>query len=466
MEWNRTGNGSPKTMDVASQSFSPAQAMWNQRSTLEALKERILFFRQAADATGYLSLYQMPQFLAATLEFAPDMILELGRARGNSTCIFTEAANRLGLGPRSVLSFDLCDWWEQWTVPRLKASLPESWFKPLAALETNILTFDFRSALANAKRVLIFWDAHGFDVAECILGAMLPEVANRPHLVMIHDLSDSRYLSPTTFDYGENGLWKGTDYSGPRLKLGTVDSAVEEVIAIVDFTIRNRLPLHSADHSLHSEFESDPDRRVEMEQRLGELFSLQADWFYFSLDQAPGRLTFPKFKPPTVFNASAQTLTAALARVRAETALSKYDEVNINPQDVKLLQAPGTHGSSWPISVETDTQAWSWGAVLPIPSYTGDGDIRNAIVRVRAKSVAGELWIGALAQDENSYVNRCLMLGTENRETLLAAIDLGSVSKIIVQNGETSQPSSVTIELASVLIPKLDSEPHESEEKK
>jgi hypothetical protein len=298
MDWNLTGSGPQKAMEAHSASFSPARAYWNHRSTLSALKERILMFSRAADDPVSLSIYQFAQLMAATLDFAPDLILELGRARGNSTCVFTEAANRLGLGPKRVLSFDLWDNWDQWTLPRLKAFMPESWFTPLAALKENILTFDFRSALARANRVLVFWDAHGFDVAECVLGAILPELANRSHLVLMHDLSDSRYCPPATLEYGENGLWKGTDFSGPRLKLGNIDSAVEQAIAIVDFATRNALPLHSADHSLHTELGSDPAKCAELAEQMGDLFSLQAHWSYFSLDEAPGRLTFPKFRPP------------------------------------------------------------------------------------------------------------------------------------------------------------------------
>ena len=41
----------------------------------------------------------------------------------------------------------------------------------------DILEFDYRKALSDAKRVLIFWDAHGFDIAECVLGEILPIVA-------------------------------------------------------------------------------------------------------------------------------------------------------------------------------------------------------------------------------------------------------------------------------------------------
>jgi len=278
-----------------SHAFSLAQAYWNHRHTLAEMKDRILLFSRAANDPISLSLYQFAQLAAASLEFRPDLILELGRGAGNSTCVFTEVANRLGLGSGRVVSFDIYQNWELHTVPRLKPYVSEDWFVPLSALTQNLLAFDFHAALADAKRILVFWDAHGFDVAECVLGAILPELAHRPHLVMMHDMCDLRYGAPGNLDYGNHGIWKKTDFDGPRLKLGFIDSAVEQSISIFDFATRNRLPLHSADHDLHSAFASDNARLSELKELIGELHSLSGNWFYFSLNEIPGPYTFPRF---------------------------------------------------------------------------------------------------------------------------------------------------------------------------
>jgi hypothetical protein len=276
--------------------FSPARALWEQRSVLERLKPRIRFFHECANDPTSLSLFQMAQWMATALSYKPDLIVEVGRAYGNSTCIFTEVANELQLGANRVLSYDINDVWDRATVPRLLAKLPESWFAPLIAVKDDIRNVDFHSELAGGRRVLVLWDAHGFEVAECILGAILPELAGREHLVLMHDMCDSRYLPQGNFNYGDNGLWKGTDFTGPRLKVGNIESAVDEAIALVDFATRNQLPLHSADHSLHLELGTDTSRCAELEGQLEELFSLEGYWFYFSLREAPGRLTFPKIK--------------------------------------------------------------------------------------------------------------------------------------------------------------------------
>jgi hypothetical protein len=73
--------------------FSPAQAYWNQRVALSNARDRILSLAQAVDQRSDLLPYQWAQLMAAALDFAPDLILELGRGRGNSTCAFTEASN-------------------------------------------------------------------------------------------------------------------------------------------------------------------------------------------------------------------------------------------------------------------------------------------------------------------------------------------------------------------------------------
>ena len=275
--------------------FSPGLAYWNQRFALVKSAERIKTLSATVGHITDLSLFQFAQLMATTMEFRPDLIIELGRGQGNSTCAFTEAVNCLGNGGH-VLSLCLSDDWERLTLPKLRKVVPASWFLPLEALRKDILSFDYRSAIAGKRKVVLFWDAHGFDIAECVLGAIMPELAEREHLVMMHDLSDLRYCSADALLYGPYGLWKGNNWSGPRLRLGHIDSAVEQAVAAVDFTTRNRLTLDSADHSNRTEL-ADPDKQKEMEDLLGPLFDLQGHWFYFSLNEHPGPYTFPRYAP-------------------------------------------------------------------------------------------------------------------------------------------------------------------------
>ncbi|MFQ5696580.1 MAG: hypothetical protein ACE5HB_11365, partial [Terriglobia bacterium] len=75
--------------------FSPGHALWNQRHAVASLLERFRGLSAAVDRPTTFSFPQWAQVAAYTLEFKPDLILELGRERGNSTCCFLEVANQL-----------------------------------------------------------------------------------------------------------------------------------------------------------------------------------------------------------------------------------------------------------------------------------------------------------------------------------------------------------------------------------
>jgi hypothetical protein len=278
--------------------FTPGRAYWNQRSKLSASRDRLLALSRAVGRPSDLQPYQFAQLVASCLEFAPDLILELGRGFGNSTCAFTEAANMLG-GASQTRVLSLCNSaeWDTTTVPALRSVVARDWFAPLRALRADILTFDYRRHLAGARRVVLFWDAHGFEIAECVLGTILPLVAERQHLVFMHDLSDTRYCSPSLADYGERALWKGENAADSRLRIGIVDSAVAQAISIIDFTGRNAITLDSADHAVDLEVTQIPGRSEEMRQALGnELFSQQGHWFWFTMNEKPGPYTFPRIR--------------------------------------------------------------------------------------------------------------------------------------------------------------------------
>ncbi len=302
--------------------LSLANAYWNQRFTLSKRRERMLQLIDAIGRPTDLAHFQWAQLMAFALEFKPDIILELGRGWGNSTCAFTEVAHWLLPHRCQVLSLCLSNDWEQRTIPKLSSVVSEDWFQPLQALRANILDFDFVQALTGFERVMVFWDAHGYDVAECILGQILPEIADRSHVVIMHDLTDARYMSKAHNQYGEYGLWKGNNWNGPMVRIGHILSPVEQTIAITDFTTRNKLTLYSADHDLHTNIGNNPVKMTELQQALGEkLFSLQAHWFWFSLNDTDRPYTFPKFNPPLVDSAMSQKQTNISLKTRLKIAV-------------------------------------------------------------------------------------------------------------------------------------------------
>jgi hypothetical protein len=285
------------------QELNPAEAYWNQRMSLSGCRERIVDLCNAVDRPTDLFPYQWAQLMAFAMEFSPDIILELGRGKGNSTCAFTEVANQMKPKSCKVLSYCLTDDWDRETLPRVRKVVPASWFEPLETLQTDILTVDFKKILNGFTRVLVFWDAHGFSVAECVLGKILPLTADRPHAVIMHDLTDTRYLAEESNLYDGQVLWKGNIWEGPRLRIGNIEASVEQLVAILDFTTRNNLHLHSADHRFHTELGNNPEMLAELKHVIGEeLFSLNGYWFWFSLNEIPGPYTFPKFSPPVRSN--------------------------------------------------------------------------------------------------------------------------------------------------------------------
>jgi len=151
----------------------PSVAYWNQRFVLSKNRMRLKSLGESVGRLTDLTLFQWAQMMSMALEFKPDLILELGRGKGNSTCVFTESAHLLGGSQHcKVVSLCLTDDFTRESLPRLFKSglVDNNWLEPLECWVTDILFFDFETLLKNHTRILIFWDAHGFEVASCVLG--------------------------------------------------------------------------------------------------------------------------------------------------------------------------------------------------------------------------------------------------------------------------------------------------------
>jgi hypothetical protein len=281
----------PAMSDPASVTFTPGTAYWNQRFEVQRTSGRLQSLSDTVDNTVLCTIDQFAQFFAMAREFAPELILELGRGPGNSTCAFIEAAHQLP-NPCRIVSVCNSTLWHDVTEPRLLPAVGSSWFQPLQAVQADILTFDFATVLSGSRRVLIFWDAHGFDIAECVLGKLLPLVSSKDHLVLLHDMSDLRYCGEPEPD-GDYPLWSGDQNGAGRFCIGNVCSKVPQAISIMDFTTRNRLTLESADHSIHTTIANDPQKNAEMQMLLGPMYSPDAHWFWFTLNEHPGPYKFP-----------------------------------------------------------------------------------------------------------------------------------------------------------------------------
>ena len=278
------------------------EAIWRQRHTLSRARTSTRALHDALRRymppghPGDLPFHEWGQLMAGALEFAPDLILEVGRGYGNSTLAFTQAANLLGATHCRVVSICLQPW-EEIRAAVLPATT-DTWFSPLTIHRGDVREFDFEAAVLGARRVLVFWDAHGYDVAQCMLGRLMPILATRDHLVLMHDIDDARYQESSS--YGDYGIWKGEEvWPGPKVRLGHVLATVQQGVAIVDFTSRNGIALHSVMHSLQTRFVDQADEQCEVRDLLGdEFFTLRSGCAWYSLNEGPGPYHFPRAAKP------------------------------------------------------------------------------------------------------------------------------------------------------------------------
>lgn len=304
-----------------SKRITPAQAVWNNR---QAIADSLDLLQRMCDAVAWqndLPLHVWVQWFAMALELQPDLVIELGRGMGNSTCVFTQAANHIGQDKCQVVSLCLSDAWQQTVAPRIAELVTPEWFEPLDARMGDILTTDLQPLIQDKQRVLVLWDAHGFEIAEYVLGHVLPLLRARQHMVIMHDMSDSRYYNPlyTGYrDYNGKGIWNGGNSGEKYLLLGHLNSGVEQCVAILDFTSRNRLGLYSCEESLQTELTN--EQVVELQTLLGqEAFQRFGYWFHFSLNEKAEDevIYFPTVQPPTERPPS---LLAQSSEVKTEVA--------------------------------------------------------------------------------------------------------------------------------------------------
>lgn len=283
--------------------FSPAAALWENREKLTDTMPEIEAVREALQtAIGGPRDFvrqQWLQLVSVVYDFKPDLIIELGRGYGNSTCAMAVAMKMLRPQPCRLLSLCLATAFADISRPHLDANLKDkSLLSSLEALNADIMSFDFSADVAKADRIFIFWDAHGYDLAVTLLGRLFPALVAKAHLVVVHDMADMSYFGSDYRRYDSDTLWKSAGSVPLKYILGDVGCQYEEGIALVDFLGRNGLAFRSAESSYFEEL-TEP-QVVELERRFGADFSRFGFWYHFSLNDAADRpLTFPR-PPETV----------------------------------------------------------------------------------------------------------------------------------------------------------------------
>ena len=280
--------------------FDAGQALWNQRQHVYQNRARLQKLAKAVNWISDSSLAQYAQLFTTALQFEPSLIIEVGRGRGNSTAVLTEVANHLPK-TRKVLSICLSNDWQKIVAKRVSQVVEPSWFAKLDARIANICDISLGRFIHERDSVLFLWDAHGFEVAECVLGKVLPQLQQNRHLVLIHDILDVRH-HPHLKDYKRFGIWKGypgDQSDGAWIIVDSMASMFEEVIALNDFAQRNNFKIHSVEHEVRQKIFNYKIRRQKLKTLLGsEMTSPTSGFHWFSLNELPKKqsIFFPSFR--------------------------------------------------------------------------------------------------------------------------------------------------------------------------
>jgi hypothetical protein len=249
--------------------------------------------RLLVNEPGNLSALQGLQLYALCREYRPDVVIELGRGYGNSTCVFASAIEANGGG--QLMSFDLDSLWHELTVPKLMTNGFAKIVSRVDARTQDIATVDFGQLVGDAKKVFVFWDAHGWEAADGVLCRLMPAIAGRKHLVACHDVTDSRYVEVPR-SYNGRFFWRGPDTKevSARYNIGWLNTQEPQFLPLMDFLWRNDCEMRSADEDLAVWRLNHAARQAQVEQAIGaDVFAPGCHWTYFSLNDAKAALTFP-----------------------------------------------------------------------------------------------------------------------------------------------------------------------------
>jgi hypothetical protein len=376
----------------------------------------------AVDWPNDLAPGQWAQWYGLALGFEPDLIVELGRGRGNSTALFTQAANRL---PRTrVVSICRSHDWSSIVGPRVARVVQPGWFDRLDVRRIDIFAADYKEIIGDASRVLMLWDAHGLPIAELVLGEILPRLLERQHLILMHDISDNRYCSLPR-SYCGLPLWRGSHLrseagaDGTRLNIGWMNSREDQVIALADFATRNDLEIGSGDHELASFFGARPGAAEEMRDTLGdEFFRTTADWAFLSLNDMPG-----PFHTPALSGWRAAGNRAAIV----------------------------AEGLSLPAKVVTEPVPWRYSSIFSWRPTAEPPAGAAAWVCCRMRAIGGAAGIGLLSSDEKEFVESQVVL---SHSTVIAALKVPDVSRhgrLVIHTWDMPEAANVCLEDLSLV---------------
>lgn len=166
-------------------------------------RERFPELATLVGAPQDFSLDQWRRLYDRALASRADLLLEVGRLKGNSTVVLTEAAHTLRARCVSV-SNDEPPVFELRTWPRLRPVVGRRWRKRLEVITGDVCDY----TPPACKRAFVFWDAHGTEVADAMLGRIIPALP-ADSAIVVHDVSaerESPEASPLIYRFRWRGL--------------------------------------------------------------------------------------------------------------------------------------------------------------------------------------------------------------------------------------------------------------------
>jgi hypothetical protein len=192
---------------------------------------------------------------ALCLEQTPDVVLDLGTGNGNSAVVFSLTGKVLeGLGhDLTVHTFDTQNRWHDEPVSKLDTRITQR----VVSHVGDLTEFNFEPILESTRSVLVFWDAHGFAVADTLLTRIVPILAERRHVIVCHDIGDNRF-HPELRSYRGLPFWREMDYfykkrETAEINIGWLCTVVDQILPLTDFCFRNEIEIQSFDYSIRNE---------------------------------------------------------------------------------------------------------------------------------------------------------------------------------------------------------------------
>ena len=424
--------------------FSPAGAIWNNRDCLGRIIDELRNVRdvleQAMGGPQDFLRQQWLQLTSVVYDFKPDLIIELGRGYGNSTCAMAVAAKMLRPNPCSILSLCLSNVFNSICRPHLSANLSDpSLLEAITPLEADILKYDFEPAITSAKRIFIFWDVHGYDVAQVILTRLIRSIAERPHLAIVHDMADLSFFPAEFRGYDAASLWAPYGTAAPKYILGDVGSQYEEGIALVDFLGRNQVCFYSAESSYFPDLTE--EQAAELNLLFGADFSRYAFWYYFSLEEAGGRtISFPPTPMVPETPASIQEISPSPQQAAPQPSSHEQDATGL--YDLRCFETAGgtVRYVDDKLEVTTTAAQWAYTAVIPINRVRAP---KGSVVRLTLSLEidAGTLQVGILNEAESSFITTATVEAGPRKMVELVIPRFDRVGRLVLRNASSNGPS-------------------------